>query len=624
MNRIVTLAALVLLMILWTQMSRADGEFRGLDAARDGSGTLRIADKNDEALKRASITLDAGGTASLEFTGRIKWDLSGHWSSRPDNTIELRLDRGLGLTNVQARGTLVLRGDNDFTSVRLEGDSDGRTFDIAFDAERSYSIPVQRFDVDDNGRGTLTMFGRSDESLDRASIKLNQDGTAEIRFNGKDTLTLTGRWNAESNEVLTLDIDRAFGNGGSGSGHVYLGNGMRIDRFEIQGASGIRKYKLDFTYPGRTDDHHPSPERSRIETMDKRLAGTGNFQIGRRHDLIAHANVDLRRGGAAMIHLFGHDTWTVEGTWKQSPGNRIDVVIKRLNDSAADGSAMVHLDDKDAFDRVEVSGKSRGDQFAIDFTTPTYSGGGGGGGGGGITIRSMDLLRTGTGRLSVGRDPEIDIVRANVDLRTNGDAMIKVFEQGLFSNGSTWTLTGRWSKGRGDTIDLDIRRFGNDGATGTGRVTLNGREDFSRVEITARRGGDRIDLAFDVENSTDQQPIRGSVRSMDVLEPGSGRFTMSRGREYSLSKVNVDLGTDGGAMIKVFSAQLGGTKSWELLGRWTQDRDGTVLVTIENALDDKQASGRGRVYLRSDTKFDRIEIDGHADRDDFSVTFRAD
>ena len=182
MNRIVTLAALVLLMILWTPMSRADGEFRGLDAARDGSGTLRIADKNDEALKRASITLDAGGTASLEFTGRIKWDLSGHWSSRPDNTIELRLDRGLGLTNVQARGTLVLRGDNDFTSVRLEGDSDGRTFDIAFDAERSYSIPVQRFDVDDNGRGTLTMFGRSDESLDRASIKLNQDGTAEIRF----------------------------------------------------------------------------------------------------------------------------------------------------------------------------------------------------------------------------------------------------------------------------------------------------------------------------------------------------------------------------------------------------------------------------------------------------------
>ncbi len=147
----------------------------------------------------------------------------------------------------------------------------------------------------------------------------------------------------------------------------------------------------------------------------------------------------------------------------------------------------------------------------------------------------------GTLRVQGQRDDQIN--RMTVDLRRTGEFEIRS------SGFNPVIFTGRWSRGRGFEIDLDITNgFGRDGARGRGTIRLS-RGGFERIDLNGETRRQTFSLSFvSDDSSSGPGPRPDSRRSEYVGAYRTSAYSRWRGDDYRLIWV-LRIQEDGSAQI---------------------------------------------------------------------------
>lgn len=103
-----------------------------------------------------------------------------------------------------------------------------------------------------------------------------------------------------------------------------------------------------------------------------------------------------------------------------------------------------------------------------------------------------------------------------------------------------------------------------------------------------------------------QSPIQAKFTGFDETFSSSGTMRVNN-QDQTIRRMRANLRSDGNAEFTLY-----GNEVLQMTGRWSGSGN-PLDVTVTNVGGDA-ASGRGRVYLNSSGRFDRIELDGDAQR----------
>jgi hypothetical protein len=238
-------------------------EFRG---EREGQGTLKIQDRDNDPLRRVLVDLRRGGDATVTFNGKGQDPrvMSGRWKSVDSRTAEVRLDEIFGDDGRNTNGRLRVRFNNRngnnrrLERVTGEGTVRDRRFSLDFDADGDSgggggNQPGGELGLTSTRRGTgsLTVGGRRNEFLGEARVLLERNGNATIRLSTDEaSFTVTGKWFKRQNSanLVDIDIDRYGEAAASGKGTLRLefSGGRSFDRIDLDGQTGGGRLTVDF------------------------------------------------------------------------------------------------------------------------------------------------------------------------------------------------------------------------------------------------------------------------------------------------------------------------------------------------------------------------------------------
>ncbi|HKP87753.1 MAG TPA: hypothetical protein VJZ26_16755, partial [Blastocatellia bacterium] len=104
--------------------------------------------------------------------------------------------------------------------------------------------------------------------------------------------------------------------------------------------------------------------------------GRGVIRLDNQRDEdVTNATVTLRRGGDAEVRISGRTSWTFTGRWTGGNGNDVDLDITGFANSRAEARGRLTLTRGGGFDRLEISGRTRGQNFSVTFDTDRREGG---------------------------------------------------------------------------------------------------------------------------------------------------------------------------------------------------------------------------------------------------------
>lgn len=489
----------------------AQAQFRAdFGDSGSGTGTLRVANRN-EALRRFELNLRPGGAFELRVDGNETHRVSGDYTGDPTSAVNLNVRTALGNNRASGDGRITFRGPANRRSVEritLSGRTGNRPFSLNFSPGGSGggSEFFDSFEDSRTGSGSYNPPSGATQRLSRAAVDLQRNGRAVIRFTGNTTYTLNGTWTATSEDAARVTISSGLGNNTSGSGTVTLTRrllgGRQLERIDINGRAGNRPYRVAFTAGGGGPDGGGSGG-SAVGSLRQTRDGRGTLEIrDRREERLRRVSVDLQRGGYAVITIIGDEPHTMTGRWSGNARSRVDVELSSIFGDKDDssGRAQVTIRVAGGQPRVETvtgQGRWRGRRFNFDFDATGRPVGGGGNQPGGFL--GMVSTREGRGNLSVGSRRDEFLNEARVELKRNGDAIIR-----LSSRDASFTFEGQWWA-RGNTIDLDIDRYGSDAARGRGQLQLPssplgnlGGRTFTRLQLSGTVGSDRFEADFRV------------------------------------------------------------------------------------------------------------------------------
>jgi len=205
---------------------------------------------------------------------------------------------------------------------------------------------------------------------------------------------------------------------------------------------------------------------------------------------------------------------------------------------------------------------------------------------------------------------------ADVDLNNDGTFTIRV--QGIPDG----RFTGRWRRGKGPDLALDIgRALGDSRADGVGSIQLRGGGfGFTRVIMRGRANGDTFEVDIQRDSRYDNRypyPDRGGYdRTIDTSERGAGLFQW-RDIYDRINLAGVRLERNGYARVV-----LRGDREYEFKGRWRADSSGTIHVEISSGLGRSDTEGTVDIYRRGNS-FDSVTASGYSRGSKFQAGFRA-
>lgn len=252
--------------------------------------------------------------------------------------------------------------------------------------------------------------------------------------------------------------------------------------------------------------------------MDVTMRGRGQLTIDDRDEDVRRVSVRLDRDGDAMIRAFTDRGLPINfaGTWSGGRGDDVRLDVRGgFGNSGMSGRGSLNLRRQGGgFDRIDLSGTRNGRRFSLRFTGDSREGGeedkpfptrpGRGdndwpfpsrpGRGEYGDFRGLSETSDGTGRLTLQGRREERLRRATVELKRDGEAVLRFFDR----NGDRHTFDGRWYGRRGDDIEVRVSGgFGDTDATLTGIVNLRRAGGFDRVDLRGRAGGRDLTIRFD-------------------------------------------------------------------------------------------------------------------------------
>jgi hypothetical protein len=239
------------------------------------------------------------------------------------------------------------------------------------------------------------------------------------------------------------------------------------------------------------------PIRRRGETANVSTRGDGRLEIGRNTSrALDRAEVLLRRNGRAEVRFYrGSTPYVFTGRWDGQRSEVVNLDLDRRDSVSIDATGRVHMGRGDEVERVEISGRERGERLRVNFQSN-------GAGGGGVNPTEPSQTRRGDGRLEIGRETTRDLDRASVLLRRGGVAEVRVYR------GSTpYVFTGTWTERGRNTVDLRLTRRDRDPINADGTVTYRPNGELARIDINGREDRERLSVSFRAEGSGGRGPF---------------------------------------------------------------------------------------------------------------------
>jgi hypothetical protein len=192
-----------------------------IDLSMRGQGTYEFQGRR-YGLAEMRIRLRSDNTAELRFDGSREAEVKGSWRRRSDGQAEIDVQE-LNRRRASGRALVSYSGRN---VSRVEVNADAQNTRIEFVPEGSMAQPaggIRPVNVFLAGTGTFRERGRTWE-LEDASVRLRDNGEAELRFSGERQTGGRGRWTSNGN-YATLVVEEWDSRPTRGSGSIAFENG---------------------------------------------------------------------------------------------------------------------------------------------------------------------------------------------------------------------------------------------------------------------------------------------------------------------------------------------------------------------------------------------------------------
>ncbi len=230
-----------------------------LSLTQAGRGTLSLDGRAYRALTTATVSLNRGGNADLTFAtrdgGTVRF--SGRLLNNTGRTLLVDIKRGN-----EGRNSGTFRIDYEGTEIRTisaSGTVDRQRFTLAFSGLPSSPAPTpaptpttlpatEPLALSQFGRGVFAIEGRANRTVDRASIAINTNNTADLAFRLGDSTLVRFSGRLVRRDASTMDIELA--NAGSattsGTARVEYGANNSIKAVYMDGRLDNQRFSLDF------------------------------------------------------------------------------------------------------------------------------------------------------------------------------------------------------------------------------------------------------------------------------------------------------------------------------------------------------------------------------------------
>ncbi len=344
--------------------------FIDLDQTWQGNGYVSGADIYD-TVKSVRVILRTSKNAEITLKGSRTTLINAKWSGDPERRVYLDVTKALNDSFARGDGSIIFDNGR-LERLSINGQARNRKFVVVFSETGNVSRPPTDFpdrpsvsfsglDEVRSGGGLLEREGRALDSLRKTYVKLERNGRAELRFDGREKYTFIGKWSEASDRRVRIDIERAFGsNSVSGYGQVYLDTRFLLDRIELQGRHQGDRFKLNFKVGA-------SPPQTDFREFNDTAYGRGTMLLNNdKFDEIRMVKVELDRYGNARIRTEGKRPQVITGRWSGQP-EMIKLKIAKVSSiTGADGNGTLYVR-RDQIERLEISGRHREGRYSISF-----------------------------------------------------------------------------------------------------------------------------------------------------------------------------------------------------------------------------------------------------------------
>ena len=238
----------------------------------------------------------------------------------------------------------------------------------------------------------------------------------------------------------------------------------------------------------------PAHAQRAMQPLSSNLRGTGIISLpGGGEQSVNVLRIKLNSDHTARIVAEGADVPPVEfsGRWSGPVAKVVGLKLTRaFKDVKATATGRVYLRTAKDVDRIEITGKSTGRDFTLDFTPkkPPV-----------IAFKELSLTATGTGVVKMPDGTQENIQQLGLTLRKNGQAQVTI------NGNAEGTFGGKWfHPGNSELIRLNITSgFGNAGGTGKGTITLRSATELENLYFTSKASeGVVYGIRFTAKDST--------------------------------------------------------------------------------------------------------------------------
>lgn len=336
-----------------------------MNQSRFGGGSYTSASGRTDNIHKVSVVLRRDGTAVITAYGDRTYVFSGHQTSADDRVIDVQIDRAEGDFNADGRGYISRDGKVTFSRVEIAGRNGNRRYNLQFSAVGgggSGGGDLPTFNDRAQGNGNLRR-DRSRDTFGQVDVDCRRDGTFEMRVFADRTEVITGTWRSSNRNLISIEVNRAFGTSANGRGSIRVSNSRNVDRIDLAGSTGRTTYSLDFSAGDKPDG---------FNGLNVSSSGRGWLQWPNQQDRrITSMRVYLRPNGQAEITINGSPTIVFMGEWYDFDARRHTVSLRiksRTGFGSITGAGSVTLDNGNKRPRrVEFDGRTGGRNYSVSF-----------------------------------------------------------------------------------------------------------------------------------------------------------------------------------------------------------------------------------------------------------------
>lgn len=237
------------------------------------------------------------------------------------------------------------------------------------------SVFARDLTVSTNGSGSVERAGADDNTVSKANLILEANGSFNMGLVGTADYRFKGTWQTVDRDRMQLRVTSAFGKDVEGTGTLDLDDrrtGPVVGRFSVAGTGRAGSFKARFQgdreafvqIPGVTRPSLPPPPL----LVQSLRSGSGNLKIsGQPVYRLTHAYVNLNPDGSALVNIYGGASAGYVGTWQPAGPNTYQLAVRGgFTGERVTGAVTIGAGGR-SYSRLELSGTSQRTYYSIGF-----------------------------------------------------------------------------------------------------------------------------------------------------------------------------------------------------------------------------------------------------------------